>query len=74
MAATIRNPVLTGFHPDPSIVRVGQDYYISTSTFQWWPGVRIHHSRNLVDWEPVGYALTRDSQLDMVGVQDHCGV
>ncbi|MEM7683040.1 MAG: glycoside hydrolase family 43 protein [Planctomycetota bacterium] len=74
MTATIRNPVLPGFHPDPSIVRVGQDYYMATSTFQWWPGVRIHHARDLAYWEPIGYALTRPSQLDMVGVPDHGGI
>ena len=38
----IKNPILKGFHPDPSIIRVGDDYYIATSTFEWWPGVRLH--------------------------------
>ena len=47
---TIRNPILPGFNPDPSIVRVGDDYYIATSTFEWYPGVQIHHSRDLVHW------------------------
>ena len=46
----IRNPILRGFNPDPSIVRVGDDYYIATSTFEWFPGVQIHHSRDLVHW------------------------
>ena len=46
----IRNPILPGFNPDPSIVRVGDDYYIATSTFEWFPGVQIHHSRDLVHW------------------------
>ena len=68
------NPILPGFHPDPSIVRVGEDYYIATSTFEWWPGVRIHHSRDLVNWRLVGHALTRRSQLDLRGVQDSGGV
>jgi xylan 1,4-beta-xylosidase len=71
---TISNPVLPGFHPDPSILRVGQDYYIATSTFEWWPGVRIHTSRNLVDWEHAAYGLTRVSQLDMRGNPDSCGI
>ena len=44
----IHNPILRGFNPDPSIVRVGDDYYIATSTFEWFPGVQIHHSRDLV--------------------------
>ncbi len=46
----IQNPILSGFHPDPSILRVGEDYYIATSTFEWFPGVQIHHSRDLVNW------------------------
>ena len=46
----IKNPVLRGFNPDPSILRVGDDYYIATSTFEWFPGVRIHHSRDLIHW------------------------
>ena len=49
-AARIVNPILRGFNPDPSIVRVGDDYYIATSTFEWFPGVQIHHSRDLVHW------------------------
>src|ERR1035441_119746 len=44
MPGKIRNPILRGFHPDPSIVRVGDDYYIATSTFEWYPGVEIHRS------------------------------
>ena len=70
----ITNPILPGFHPDPSICRVDDDYYIATSTFQWWPGVRFHHSRDLRSWEPIGYALTRQSQLDMLGDEDNGGV
>jgi len=50
----IRNPVLPGFNPDPSILRVGTDYYIATSTFEWYPGVRFHHSTDLVQWRPLG--------------------
>lgn len=70
----IQNPILRGFHPDPSIVRVGRDYYIATSTFEWWPGVRIHHSRDLVSWRLIGYPLTRTSQLDLRGVGPSQGV
>ncbi len=70
----LRNPILPGFHPDPSIVRVGEDYYIATSTFEWWPGVRIHHSRDLVNWRLAGHALTRRSQLDLRGNPDSGGV
>jgi xylan 1,4-beta-xylosidase len=70
----IRNPILPGFHPDPSILRVGADYYIATSTFEWWPGVRIHHSRDLVHWQHHSYAVTRRSQLDLRGHTDSAGV
>ncbi len=71
---TIRNPILPGFNPDPSILRVGDDYYIATSTFEWYPGVQIHHSRDLANWEPVTRPLSRASQLDMRGDPDSCGV
>ena len=71
---TIRNPILRGFNPDPSIVRVGDDYYIATSTFEWFPGVQIHHSRDLVHWTLVTRPLNRASQLNMLGDPDSCGV
>ncbi|MCI8461845.1 MAG: glycoside hydrolase family 43 protein [Lachnospiraceae bacterium] len=70
----IHNPILRGFHPDPSIIRVGEDYYIATSTFEWWPGVRLHHSRDLVHWELIGYPLDRVSQLDLRGVGPSQGI
>jgi xylan 1,4-beta-xylosidase len=71
---TIRNPILTGFNPDPSIVRVGDDYYIATSTFEWFPGVQIHHSRDLVHWRLLTRPLGRASQLNLLGDPDSCGV
>jgi len=70
----IRNPILPGFNPDPSIVRVGEDYYIATSTFEWYPGVQIHHSRDLENWRLVARPLNRASQLDLRGAPDGCGV
>jgi xylan 1,4-beta-xylosidase len=70
----IQNPVLPGFNPDPSICRVGDDYYIATSTFEWYPGVQIHHSRDLVNWTLVRRPLERESQLNMLGNPDSCGV
>jgi xylan 1,4-beta-xylosidase len=72
--AVIRNPILRGFNPDPSIVRVGDDYYVATSTFEWFPGVQIHHSRDLAHWRLLTRPLTRASQLDMRGDPDSCGV
>ncbi|KAL1843223.1 hypothetical protein VTJ49DRAFT_2554 [Mycothermus thermophilus] len=70
----VRNPILPGFNPDPSILRVGEDYYIATSTFEWYPGVQIHHSRDLANWELVARPLNRKSQLDMRGNPDSCGI
>ena len=70
----VRNPILPGFNPDPSILRVGEDYYIATSTFEWFPGVQIHHSRDLANWDLVTRPLTRKAQLDMRGDPDSCGV
>ena len=70
----IQNPILRGFNPDPSIIRVGEDYYIATSTFEWFPGVQIHHSKDLVNWTLVTRPLNRKSQLDMAGNPDSCGV
>jgi xylan 1,4-beta-xylosidase len=71
---TLRNPILPGFNPDPSILRVGEDYYVATSTFEWFPGVQIHHSRDLANWDLITRPLTRKSQLDMRGDPDSCGV
>lgn len=59
------NPVIPGFHPDPSICRVGKDYYLVTSTFEYYPGVPVFHSRDLVHWRPIGHCLTRPSQLPL---------
>jgi xylan 1,4-beta-xylosidase len=70
----ISNPILSGFNPDPSIIRVKDDYYIATSTFEWFPGVQIHHSKDLVNWTLLTRPLNKTSQLDMKGVPDSCGV
>ena len=70
----IRNPILRGFNPDPSIVRVEDDYYIATSTFEWYPGVQIHHSRDLIHWRLLTRPLNRPLQLNMLGDPDSCGI
>ncbi len=70
----IQNPILKGFNPDPSIVRVGDDFYIATSTFEWFPGVQIHHSRDLKNWRLITRPINRASQLNMLGNPDSCGV
>ncbi len=72
--AQVPNPILPGFHPDPSIVRVGAEYFVATSTFEWWPGIRIHRSTDLANWQLAGHVLTRPSQLDLCGVQDSGGI
>jgi len=61
----LKNPVLRGFHPDPSVCRVGEDYYLVNSTFEFFPGVPIFHSKNLVNWDLIGHCLTRPSQLPL---------
>lgn len=70
----ITNPVLKGFNPDPSILRVGDDYYIATSTFEWFPGVQIYHSKDLINWKLIARPLNRVSQLDMKGANASEGV
>jgi beta-xylosidase len=62
-AGLTTNPVIPGFYPDPSICRVGDDYYLVTSSFEYFPGVPVFHSRNLTDWEQIGNVLDRSTQL-----------
>lgn len=69
-----RNPVLPGFHPDPSIVRVDDDFYAVTSTFSWFPGLPILHSRDLVNWRQIGNAIDRAGQLDFTGLGTNRGL
>lgn len=65
-----RNPVLPGFYPDPSVCRVGDDYYMVNSTFCYFPGVPVHHSKDLIHWEQIGHCITRPTQtrLQNIGV------
>ena len=60
---TVANPVIPGFHPDPTACRVGDDYYLACSSFEYFPGVPIFHSRDLVHWTQIGNVLDRPSQL-----------
>jgi alpha-N-arabinofuranosidase len=69
-----RNPILPGFYPDPSICRVGEDYYLVTSTFEYFPGLPIFHSRDLINWRQIGHALDRPSQLNLDGVMASRGL
>ncbi len=61
------NPILSGFYPDPSICRAGGDYYLTTSTFAYFPGLPIFHSKDLVNWKQVGNAIDRPEQMDFTG-------
>jgi xylan 1,4-beta-xylosidase len=61
------NPILPGFYPDPSICRVGSDYYLVNSTFAYFPGIPIFHSKDLVSWELIGHVLDRPEQMDLYG-------
>jgi Beta-xylosidase len=70
----IQNPILPGFNPDPCIVRVHNDYYIVTSSFEWFPGIPIYHSTDLIQWKQIGHVLDEKSQLDLTGVDDADGV
>src|SRR5882724_5865044 len=74
MSRTFRNPILAGFHPDPSLCRVGDDYYLVTSTFEYFPGVPIFHSRDLVNWRQMGHCLTRASQLPLNNAKSSHGI
>lgn len=65
------NPVISGFHPDPSVCRSGEDYYLVTSSFEYFPGVPLFHSRDLIHWRQIGHVLTRDSQLPLSRKNGH---
>ncbi|WP_380799577.1 glycoside hydrolase family 43 protein [Shivajiella indica] len=65
---TFNNPVLPGFYPDPGMFRVGDDFYLVTSTFTYFPGVPIFHSTDLVNWRQIGHVLDRPEQIDVEGL------
>ncbi|WP_371657528.1 glycoside hydrolase family 43 protein [Streptomyces sp. NBC_00280] len=71
---TFPNPVIPGFHPDPSICRVGDDYYIVCSSFEYFPGIPVFHSRDLLHWTQIGNALDRPSQLLLTDTRSSGGI
>lgn len=71
---TAKNPILSGFYPDPSICRAGEDYYIVNSSFVYAPGVPIFHSRDLAHWEQIGNILDRPEQLPVKGSEISRGI
>ncbi|MBS4207845.1 glycoside hydrolase family 43 protein [Bacillus sp. FJAT-50079] len=71
---TFKNPIISGCYADPSICRVGEDYYLITSTFEYFPGVPIFHSKDLVHWRQIGHVLDRPSQLNLDGTPNSKGI
>jgi xylan 1,4-beta-xylosidase len=69
-----QNPIIPGFHPDPSVCRVGEDFYLVTSSFEYFPGVPVFHSKDLIHWEQIGHCLTRESQLNLTNVPASGGI
>ncbi|MBQ7419467.1 MAG: glycoside hydrolase family 43 protein [Prevotella sp.] len=72
--AQLHNPVIPGYHPDPSVCRVGDDFFLVNSSFQYFPGVPIYHSKDLVNWEQIGNVLDRESQLPLRGASSWLGI
>jgi alpha-N-arabinofuranosidase len=73
-AKTYANPVIPGFNPDPSICKVGKDFYLVTSSFEYFPGVPVYHSTDLVNWEMIGHVLNRPSQLNLDSAKSSGGI
>lgn len=69
MSVIAKNPILPGFYPDPSVCAVGEDYYIVNSSFAYFPGLPIMHSKDLAHWEQIGNVLTRPEQLPLEGAE-----
>ncbi|KAF8706013.1 glycosyl hydrolase 43 family, partial [Rhizoctonia solani] len=74
MTLGFQNPIIPGFNPDPDILRTGDDYFIATSTFEFFPGIPIYHSKDLVNWTTIGHAYNRPSQLNMRGTAPSAGL
>ena len=68
------NPVRRGFYPDPSVIRVGEDFYMVNSSFQYFPCIPISHSKDMIHWETIGHAITDPSYLDLSGIKDSHGI
>ena len=73
-AEEYRNPVIPGYHPDPSVCRVGDTFYLVNSSFQYFPGVPIFQSKDLVHWQQIGNVLDRESQLPLKGASSWLGI
>ena len=74
MGTVMTNPILKGFYPDPSICSVGEDFYLVNSTFAYFPGVPIFHSRDLVNWTQIGNVIDRENQINLDGIEHSQGI
>ena len=73
--STFKNPILPGYHPDPSICMVGNDYYMVNSTLEWFPGIPVFHSKDMVNWKLIGHSITRPNQVELPeGLGDSRGI
>lgn len=70
----VSNPILPGCHPDPSVCRVGEEYFLVTSTFEYLPGLPVMRSKDLVHWETIGHAIDRPGMLDFDGLRSSSGL
>ena len=68
------NPIISGFNPDPSICKVGEDYYLVTSSFEYFPGIPVYHSKDLVNWEYISNAVSRQSQMPLETTKSSGGI
>ena len=71
---TYKNPIIRGFCPDPSICRFNNKYYLVCSSFQYFPGIPIYESNDLINWTLIGHALTRQEQLPLHGADSSGGI
>ena len=71
---TFNNPVISGFFPDPSVVRIGSDYYCVNSTFNYFPGIIISHSKDLVNWKQIGHVFSKSEEIDLTSFFDGMGI
>ena len=73
-ACALKNPVISGWNPDPAILRVGKDYYLATSSFEYFPGTPIYHSTDLANWKLYSHAQTNAAQVQLYGVPTGAGM
>ncbi len=74
MGTLMTNPILKGFYPDPSICSVGEDFYLVNSTFAYFPGIPIFHSKDLVNWTQIGNVIDRENQINLNGIEHSQGI